>query len=99
MVKLLKEVCEVPVSGLVITLSEKDEERRAALSALQNESQIEVGEGAGRRLPIVVDTPSSIEDRRIWEWLHSLPGVRFVDVACVHFDDESVLEHQTEAAS
>ena len=78
----------MPISGLVITLSEKARERSVALAALAEDRRIEIGEATESRLPIVVDTPSSEEDRHVWEWLHNLPGVVFVDVACIHFDDE-----------
>lgn len=70
----------MPVSGLVLTLSEHSAERALALAALQQSPAIEVGELADRRLPIVVDTPDSEADREIWRWLHELKGVLFVDL-------------------
>ncbi|HRP62272.1 MAG TPA: hypothetical protein PK400_03160 [Phycisphaerales bacterium] len=78
----------MPVSGLVITLSESPEDRASALVSLGESPCIEVGEVNGSRLPIVVDTPTFEDDRHVWDWLHNLRGVLFVDVACIHFDDE-----------
>ncbi len=73
---------QMPVSGLVLTLSREDSCRREALSALCEHALIAIGELAAHRLPIVVDTPNSEEDRAIWEWLQELPGVLFVDLVC-----------------
>lgn len=85
----------MPISGLVVTLAEKPNDRASALMSLAAEARIEVGEIVGSRVPIVVETPSAEEDRQVWGWLHNLPGVLFVDVACIHFDDEEN-SHETE---
>lgn len=49
---------------------------------------IELGHRRGRRVPIVVDSPDRHADQQIWGWLNELPGVVFVDVVFVHFDDD-----------
>lgn len=79
----------MPVSGLVLTLEADDERREGALAALRRCASIEVGERHGQRLPIVVDTESSDEDKAVWEWLRSLPGVAFVDVVCVDSSEDA----------
>jgi hypothetical protein len=38
------------------------------------------------RLAIVLDTASEEEDRQAWDWLGSLAGVSFVEVAFVGFE-------------
>jgi len=73
---------QMPVSGLVLTLSREESCRREALSALYEHASIAIGELVAHRLPIVVDTPSCEEDQAIWEWLQELPGVVFVDLVC-----------------
>lgn len=85
---LLTGVPPMPISGLAITLSDDHAAREAAMTSLRAHSLITLGQREGHRLPIVVETPDSEVDRDVWDWLHALPGVRFVDVACVHFTDE-----------
>lgn len=77
----------MPISGLAITLNSDDALAQASVAALADHACITIGQREGHRLPIVVETASEEEDRDVWQWLHSLPGVQFVDVACVHFDD------------
>lgn len=79
----------MPVSGLVLTLETDDERCEGAFAALRRCASIEVGERHGRRLPIVVDTESSEKDKAVWEWLHSLPGVAFVDVVYVDSSEDT----------
>ena len=78
----------MPISGLVITLGDEEAACEAAMKALSVNRFITLGKREGYRLPIVVETPDSEVDRDLWDWLHELPGVRFVDVACVHFTDD-----------
>lgn len=73
---------QMPVSGLVLTLSREESCRQEAISALYEHASIVIGELVAHRLPIVVDTPNCEEDRAIWEWLLKLPGVAFVDLVC-----------------
>lgn len=70
----------MPVSGLVLTLSEVLSDRQRAIDALKHEPAIHLGPIQGHRVPIVLDTPSSDADKTMWEWLHMLPGILFVDL-------------------
>lgn len=79
----------MPVSGLVVSLKNDPRLRAEALDAIQGESCIEVGVIEGRRMAIVVDTDSTDDDKRLWCWLGSLPGVAFVDVAMVGYEDSA----------
>ena len=76
----------MPVSGLVISLCDGPESRAGALSAIRQETRITMGVLAANRLAIVLDTASSEEDRQLWDWLGSLSGVSFVEVAFVGFE-------------
>ena len=79
----------MPVSGLVVSLANEPNLRETAIDAIRQESQIEIGVINSLRMAVVVDTPSSEEDKEIWNWLNALPGVTFVDVAMVGFEDDS----------
>jgi hypothetical protein len=80
----------MPISGLVITLSEDAALRQAALAALQRQPAVSVGPLTGNRVPIVVDTIDDDADREVWEWLHTLPGIVLVNVAAVHFTESAM---------
>ena len=84
----------MPISGLVVTLSDSDTERADAIDAMRREPRIELGiseleQTVASRIPIVVDTQSNEGDKQVWQWLNDLPGVVFVDVALVGFEDNS----------
>ena len=76
----------MPVSGLVVALSSALHLQEEVLTAIAQEPRIEVGVREATLLAIVVDTRSSEEDRQLWQWLQSLPGVEFVEVAMVGFE-------------
>lgn len=79
----------MPVSGLILSLSDDPRNRDAALQAIKQHNAISLGEMQGRRLPIVVDTPGSDTDREVWAWLHELSGVLFVDLVCTDASDDT----------
>lgn len=79
----------MPISGLVVTLVDDLSAREVTLASLRNHPALEVGEFASGRVPVVVESLDEDEDRLIWEWLHSLPGVMLVVVAFISFDDTS----------
>ncbi len=78
----------MPVSGLVVFLNDEPQPRAEALAAIGRESRIQVGVLEANRLAIVLDTVSSAEDKQLWDWLYSLPGVAFVEVAFVGFEQQ-----------
>ena len=77
----------MPVSGLVVSLAESPELRQLAIDAIDQESRIDIGVIESQRMSIAVDTHSSEEDKELWQWLTNLPGVDFVDVVMVGFED------------
>ena len=85
----------MPVSGLVVSLSDEPQLRADALSVIGREPRITMGICEENRLAIVVETVNSDQDRQLWEWLGDLPGVTFVEVAFIGFDQhgESLSEH------
>lgn len=80
-------VFAMPISGLVVSLVSDRQLREEAIATIKAEPCIEVGVIQSQRMAIVLDTPSTDDDKRLWCWLSSLPGVVFVDVAMVAFED------------
>ncbi|MCA9290767.1 MAG: hypothetical protein KDA25_06540 [Phycisphaerales bacterium] len=78
----------MPISGLVLTLADDHDDRRAALRALRACGAFELGADDDRRVPAVMETRSDDEQRRWWRWLDDLRGVHHVDVVFVSFDDD-----------
>ncbi len=79
----------MPVSGLVVSLRDEPHLRDEALAAIGRQPQITMGLLERNRLAIVVDTTSSQEDRRLWQWLSSLPGISLLEVALVGFEQQT----------
>ena len=77
----------MPVSGLVVSLKSDPQLRNEAIDAIRAEPRIEIGAIKQRRMAVVLDTASVDEDKQLWCWLGSLPGVVFVDVALVGYED------------
>jgi len=82
----------MPVSGLVLSLRDEPQLRAETLAVMGGDSRITVGVCEGNRLAIVLDTCSSEEDQRLWAWLESLPGVLFVEVAFIGFEQPGEAE-------
>jgi hypothetical protein len=78
----------MPVSGLVVSLRDDPKSRAQALAAISQQTQITMGEVEQNRVAIVVDTTSTQEDKRLWDWLGSLPGVSLLEVAFVGFEQQ-----------
>lgn len=73
------------ISGLVLTLENDPPLAESAIRVLSQDPRITLGDRAGERLAIVVETGSRFEDEEVYAALKSTPGVRFVDVAFVEF--------------
>jgi hypothetical protein len=78
----------MPISGLVVTLTDNPVLQQAALAAMREHPALELGERSCNQFALVVESAGEEEDRLIWEWLHALPGVAMVVIAFIHFDDE-----------
>ena len=74
-------------SGLVITLSSDSAEAAKAFTALSARPEFVFGERNDRWLPLVMETSGDVESRELHDWIQALPGVEFVDVAYVNFDE------------
>jgi hypothetical protein len=77
----------MPVSGLVVVLSEDPQLRANAIGTLEQQSMVTMGVLQANRLAIVLETDSKAEDQQMWNWLHALSGVVMVEVAFVGFEE------------
>lgn len=92
----------MPTSGLVISTN-PDADLQPLLTALGHRDGVACGEPVQGRLPIVTDTASKAEDKSLWEWLWTLPGVASVDVAFIYLGGEAdpavAVDRQTQPAA
>lgn len=78
----------MPISGLVIVFESSEALNDQVVEQLASHSSIAVGERAGDRVAIVIDSASKDHDVEVWEWIGGLPGVSDIKIAFVGFDDE-----------
>lgn len=76
----------MPISGLLLTLYD-DASATDVIESLHQIEGVECGEPNGQWLPIAVDSPSARSSRDLHDQLLSIPGVTFVDVVSVSFDE------------
>lgn len=78
----------MPVSGLVITLTDRPESRASALAGIEAQPGLTVGSVVGSHLPVVIEAVTAEGCKQIAERLLALSGVEFVNVVSVDFSDE-----------
>jgi hypothetical protein len=76
------------ISGLVASLTADAALALSALQAIRQHPALELGPQDGRRLPLVLETTNPGESHKLSDWLAELPGVEYVDVAFVHWDND-----------
>lgn len=54
--------------------------------------EIDIGESAGSKLAIVIDSETKCRDQEIWNTLQQLPGVIDIAVAMVAFDEDDQIK-------
>ena len=78
----------MPISGLVVTLSDDEEEQKKALATLEADDRITLGELQENRQPLVLETEGIKEgSKMVRADLLDIDGVVFVDVVTVNFED------------
>jgi nitrate reductase NapAB chaperone NapD len=77
----------MPVIGAVITLAADENACQQALRVLNADTTLDIGELNGRRLPVVIETSSTREDRARFKALHAIPGVLAAEPVFVDFSD------------
>jgi len=83
------------ISGLLLTLSEDARLADGAEAALRARPEFTLAERSRRWLPVVIEVPDVAASRDLHDWLNALPGVDFVDVVQVNFEEaqEVIYEH------
>ncbi len=61
-------------------------ESDAAVTAISQNPDIEMGARSGNRLPLVLETEDSSAAKALFHWINELPGVSHLDVTYVYFD-------------
>lgn len=80
----------MPVSGLLITLTTDEHQAAEVVRCLGARREILLGERQRQWLPVAVDGCDERHSREVHEWIVQLPGVAFVDVISVHFEEALV---------
>jgi len=78
----------MPVSGMVLVLSDEPAVRDSALEALEREPGLTLGQRVGDRLPLVAETSSTPTCMALLERLATIEGVRAVLPVFHDFSDE-----------
>ncbi len=71
------------ISGLVLILNDSQNNLEQVCSRLSADKRFETGRPFRNRLPVVLTTDSTREDRDACEWLESLDAVEQVEVVFV----------------
>lgn len=78
----------MPVSSLVVTISDDPDERREVQQTLADDSRITLGDRKRNQLPVVLETDTIAEGVSMTrDQLYEVPGVEFVHVVRVDFED------------
>lgn len=78
---------QTSISSLVITLETDAYRRRLALARLAADPALTLGPISSDRVPVVLETTTLDESRDRVEALMRAPGIRFVDLVCVRFEE------------
>lgn len=75
-------------SGLVITLSSDAKLAATALDQIAARPEFTAEARQDRWLPVAMEACDDAQSRELHNWLHDLPGVEFVDVVYVNFNED-----------
>ena len=78
-------------SGLVLTLSSDATLVAQAIAKIGARPDFTLGERNDRWLPVAMEARNDDASRELHDWLHALPGVEFVDVVSVNFEEPDSL--------
>ena len=77
----------MPVSGLVITMQDGADTDALCRRIAQSE-ELALGERHDRYLPVALDARDDAHSREVHDWLMTQPGVAYVDVVAVNFEED-----------
>ncbi len=90
----------MPIMGLVLTFAPPiDAARSTFATMISQDDRITIGPPSGHRQPIVVETTSIGEDRRLLKTLEELPMVSVVEIAFIDFSDLTEVESSSIASA
>ena len=75
------------ISGLLLTLSEHAPLADRAEATLRARPEFTLGDRSQRWLPAALEAEDVRASRDLHDWLATLPGVEFVDVVQVNFEE------------
>jgi hypothetical protein len=78
----------MPISGLILTLNADAELAAQAVATVSTRPEFTPGERKARWLPVAMEARDDAASRDLHDWLNALPGVDFVDVVYVNFDED-----------
>lgn len=79
------------IASLVATLDKDLADRPEIVSQISRIPGVELNDAKAftHRLPVMIDSPDPDSLEEITRRLQQIPGVAFVDIVFVHFEDES----------
>ena len=78
-------------SGLVLTLSANATLAAEAIANVKARPEFTPGEHNDRWLPLAMEARDDDASRELHDWLHALPGVDYVDVVSVSFEEPDLI--------
>lgn len=79
------------INGLLVTLAPQSWTKCEAIARrLAGRKELSIGELNDRWLPIAMEATDDTHARELHDWIGAQPGVEFVDVVSVSFDDGEV---------
>jgi hypothetical protein len=78
----------MPITGLLLTLSQEPRLQREALGHLQTRPELQIGTAIDRWVPVALAAEDDAHCRELHDWILSSAGVEYVDVVCVNFEEE-----------
>ena len=83
-------------SGLVITLSADAALAAHAIASVSARPEFTLGGRNDRWLPVAMEAHDDAASRDLHDWLHALPGVDYVDVVSVNFEEPDLIPADSE---
>ena len=78
-------------SGLVITLSADAALATQVIAQVSARPEFTPGARKDRWLPAAMEACDDAASRDLHDWLHALPGVEYVDVVSVNFEEPDLM--------
>lgn len=85
------------INGLLVTLTPQSRAKCEAIALqLAGRKELSIGELNDRWLPVAMEATDDAHARELHDWIGAQPGVEFVDVVSVSFDEEELAPTDSE---